>query len=533
MKTWLCALVPVALAFTLASAAQAGPPPFHAVRDFGAAGDGAALDTAAIQQAMDTCAAGGGGTVYFAPGAYRSGSLHLRSHVTLLLDNGATLLASEDDADFDPFEELGFEHDSDRETSFFHFSLLWGEDVEHVAILGQGTIDSNRQKREGPKTIGLKRCKEVTIRDVTIVNAGNYAISMLGTDGVLIDGVKIARTFCDGIDPDCCHNVRIANCDIESWDDAIVPKASFSLGYRRSTEYLTVTNCILRTACNAFKLGTESGGDFKHITVSNCVMATYESEFPNRTIAPPISGITLISADGSNIENVTIDNIAMDGVRYPIFLRLANRGRDLETPVPGTMKQVVISNITASGALIGAIAIGHPDRPIENVTLDHIKVTCQGGGDKEKAEMDMDMDIPAAMLEYPSANRFAGLRTYGVYARHVNGLRLEDCQLTLGEADTRHALIAHDVAELSIDAFRAPSVPDSAAQLSFDGVRGAVVRGCRPPDTLVWFLRASGESTGEIALLGNDFTQVKNTVLLEDGAPLDAVRMEGNLWATR
>lgn len=313
------------------------------VLTFGAKADGKTKDTAALQKAIDECRQNGGGTVYFTAGVYLSGSLHLKSHATLYLDNGATLLASPDDADFDPFEKLDFKNDADKETSYFHFSFIWGEDVDHIAILGQGTIDSNRKDRSGPKTIGLKRCKDVTIKDITIRNAGNYSISMLGTDNVNIDGVSIFATYCDGIDPDCCHNVRISNCFIESWDDAICPKTSYSLGYHRSTENLTVTNCIIATNSNAFKLGTESGGDFKHITVSNCVMTTYKSKVKYREPSKPISGISLISVDGAHIDDITISNISMEAVRFPIFLRLDNRGRDQDVPVPGTLKNVVIS----------------------------------------------------------------------------------------------------------------------------------------------------------------------------------------------
>ena len=221
---------------------------------------------------MIDCAKNGGGTVYFPPGIYLSGSIHLKSDVALYLDHGTVLMASPNDEDFDPYEKLDFENDSDHETSFFHFALLWGEDIERLAISGNGTIDGNRRKRGGPKPIALKRCKEVSIKDITILNAPNYAISMLGTDYVNIDGVSILNGYCDGIDPDACRHVRISNCHIDSYDDAIVPKASFSLGYRRSTEYITITNCQLSTNCNAFKLGTESGGDFKYITVSNCVI---------------------------------------------------------------------------------------------------------------------------------------------------------------------------------------------------------------------------------------------------------------------
>ena len=242
------------------------------VMAFGATGDGETTDTQAIQKAIDTCAESGGGTVYFAPGTYISGSIHMKSDVTLHLDTGATIRASVEESDFDPYETLDYKTDSDKETTYFHYSLIWGENISNVAIIGQGTVDGNRQKRGGPKPIAFKRCQHITVRDIKIINAPNYCISLLGCDYVNIDGVTILNAYCDGIDPDSCRYVRISNCHIESWDDAIVPKSSYALGERRATEFLTVTNCILSTSCNAFKLGTESGGGFKYITVSNCVM---------------------------------------------------------------------------------------------------------------------------------------------------------------------------------------------------------------------------------------------------------------------
>jgi len=171
---------------------------------------------------------------------------------------------------------------------------------------------------------------------------------------VNIDGVSILNGYCDGIDPDACRHVRISNCHIDCYDDAIVPKTSYSLGYHRSTEFLTVTNCQLATNCNAFKLGTESGGDFKYITVSNCVMFARDSG------RPPTSGISLESVDGANIDGITIDNISMSNVRVPVFVRLGNRGRDMDEPIPGSLQNVIISNITATGADQACLISGIP-----------------------------------------------------------------------------------------------------------------------------------------------------------------------------
>jgi polygalacturonase len=467
--------------------------------EFGAKADGGAKDTRAIQKAIETCSQRGGGTVYFPPGTYLTGSLHLRQRVALYLDHGATIKASTEENDFDPYEELGFKNAADRETSFFHCALIWAEDVEQVAILGTGTIDGNRTKRGGPKPIALKRCRHVTIKDITIRNAPNYAISLLGTDYVNIDGVNIFNGYCDGVDPDSCRQVRIANCQIETWDDAIVPKASFSLGVRRAVEYLTVTNCILATNCSAFKLGTESGGGFRHIAVSNCIM------HDRATGRSPISGIALESVDGGDIDGVTISNISMVNVRASIFLRLGNRGRDMDTPAAGTLQNVVISNIVATGAKQACPIAGLPGHAIQDVTLDNIQIAFAGGGTIEQTSV----PVPEEEDKYPEATMFGVLPSYGLYCRHVEGLRLRDIHLTLQTPDYRHALVCDDVSHVVIDAFEADRSPGAESSLRFQGVRKALIGNCLRPEPISGFLKVMDGGMEEVGLRGNDIPSVK------------------------
>jgi polygalacturonase len=164
--------LPAAGSAAPANVSQTIPATYNVVES-GARADGKAKDTPAIQKAIETCSERGGGIVYFPPGTYLAGSLHLRPRVALYLDHGATLKAGTDQTDFDPYEELGFKNEADRETSFFHYALIWAEDIEQVAILGTGTIDGNRTRRGGPKPIALKRCRHVTIKDITIRNAPN------------------------------------------------------------------------------------------------------------------------------------------------------------------------------------------------------------------------------------------------------------------------------------------------------------------------------------------------------------------------
>src|SRR5262249_7290526 len=199
-------------------------------------------------------AARSGGAVEIPAGEYVCGTLRLRSGITLRLAAGATLIASPDDADFDPPDRPPYRSFADEETTDFSFALLRGQGLRNVRLLGPGRIDGNRTRRGGPKPIALKQCRAITLRDLTLDNAPNYNISLLGCDDVDIRGVNIRNGYSDGIDPDCCRNVRIAGCRIESRDDAIVAKASLALGVRRSTENIVVTDCVLVNVRNALKL---------------------------------------------------------------------------------------------------------------------------------------------------------------------------------------------------------------------------------------------------------------------------------------
>ncbi|MBP8130664.1 MAG: right-handed parallel beta-helix repeat-containing protein [Candidatus Hydrogenedentes bacterium] len=474
----LCVPLVLLVFSSLAMPLAAESPDSRDVRAHGATGDGLADDTAAVQGAIDACAAAGG-TVVFPPGAYRCGTLYLRSRVHLFLDHGATLLGSDNPEDYAPFEKIDFRNDADPETSFFQRSLLFGDGIERVAITGSGTIDANHVKRGGPKPIALKRCAFVEIRGIRILNAPNYAISLLGTDNVNIDGVTILNAFADGIDPDSCRNVRVSNCHIESVDDAIVPKASFSLGERRACENIVVTNCVLSTVCNGFKLGTESGGGFRRIAVSNCVITGFKDH------RPAISGIALESVDGGDLDGIVVSNIVMDRVRAPVFIRLGNRGRDMGEPVPGTLRNVSVSNVVATRASLACSITGLPYARVQGVTLSDIRIHFIGGNPRQP---DNEPVLELARV-YPEAAMFGAMPAYGLYCRHVDDLALRNVVLDYADdfwrlttdvyrditwpenggmpshaepAEAGHALFCEDVRHLRIDGFRARPSRDGA-----------------------------------------------------------------------
>src|SRR2546421_2748596 len=476
------------------------------VRAFGAKGDGKTLDTAAINQAIDVTAAADGGTVYFPAGNYLSTSIHLKSNIAIYLDQGVTIIAAETTttARYDPPEPNPWDAYDDFGHSHWHNSLIWGENLENISILGPGriwgrslvrlgsqsrTAEQNAalanlpgESRAGPfgfpskrdavepgwgnKSIALKLCRNVLIRDLTIFHGGHFAILATGVDNLTIDNVKI-DTNRDGIDIDSCKNVRISNCLVNSpLDDAICPKSSYALGYARATENVTITNCQVsgyvegtlldgtfkrepqRTTgdfsspMGRIKFGTESNGGFKNITISNCVF-DYSR------------GIALESVDGALLEDVTINNITMREIpNAPFFMRLGFRGRGpKDTTTVGSLRRIIISNVVVynAGANISSIISGIPSHPIEDVTLSNIKIYTLGGGTAAQAALEPLEKEDA----YPEPTMFGDTPAYGFLIRHAKGLRIDQVSLSYLKDDLRPAFVLNDVTDVEFSRVKA------------------------------------------------------------------------------
>ena len=465
------------------------------VRDYGATGDGKTLDTLAINKTIDAAAAAGGGTVLFPAGSYVSVSIHLKSNIALYIDQGATIVAAEtsESAKYDPPEPNQWDAYQDFGHSHWHNSLIWGENLENIAILGPGIIwgkglvrtgNQSRTKAQndalgnappdpnrgpfgypnprdavepgwGNKSISLKLCRNVIIRDISILHGGHFAILATGVDNLTIDNLKI-DTNRDGIDVDACKNVRISNCTVNSpFDDGICPKSSYALGYARSTDNLTITNCqvsgydegtlldgtykrVFRNQNGTFsptgriKFGTESNGGFKNITVSNCVFDYCR-------------GLAFEAVDGALLEDVTINNIAMRDIsNSPFFLRLGVRGRGpKDKTVVGALRRVVISNVVVYNAdpKYASIISGIPGHAIEDLLLSNIRVYSQGGGTKAQAALDPKEEED----KYPEPTMFGELPAYGFFIRHVKGLQMNEVQVSYLKDDARPAFWMNDV----------------------------------------------------------------------------------------
>ncbi len=509
------------------------------VRDFGAKGDGATKDTKAIQAAIDR-ASEAGGTVVFSPGKYVSGTIHLRSNLTLRIEQGATLVFSPDDGDFDPYEELPYHMAAppkkvesqvsfvahtvperrrlsappawdDTETSYFHYALLSGDGVHNVAIEGMGTIDGNRPRRGGPKPIAIKNSEWISVRGITIRNAPNYNISFGGTDYIEVEGVKLINGYADGIDTDGCRYIRITNCYIDVWDDAVCPKASMALGKPRATEHLVVANCVLRTSCANFKFGTETSGDLRDVSVTNCVMSSRSSG------RKALGGIAIESVDGANIDGVVVSNISMDNVVSPIFIRLGNRGRGMDKPAPGSLKNISIQNVVAHGASLASSITGVENGRVQNVTIDGLNVTGAGGVAAR------DLNVPEAAAKYPDPDLFGELPALALYGRHVDGLTLRNVKVHAAEPDGRPAFVLDDVTHLEISAFDSTNVPPHQPMLLFQNVAGALLSGNRLSSAADVFLSILGGKSSDIALRGNDLRLARQAIQQSAEVPRAAI----------
>ena len=495
------------------------------VRDHGARGDGKTKDTAAIQAAID--AAAPGSVVFFPSGNYLSGTLRLRSSLVLRLAADATLIASPDDADFDPYEILEYESFADRETTDFGFALLQGHRLQHVSIIGPGRIDGNRRSRGGPKPIALKQCRHITIRDLILENAPNYNISLLGCDHVDLRGVTIRNSYADGIDPDCCRYVRIAGCRVEARDDAIVLKASLALGIRRSTENVVVTDCDLVNIRNGLKIGTESSGDFKNIVFRNCTLSGRAEigQPPPFDVRPfPSAGVSIQNVDGGRLEQVVASGITMRNVRAPIFVRLGERGWGQAVPEAGALTKVTIADLVATGAEWTSSIMGIPGHDVSDIALSNIRISGKGRGDAAL----VSRPVPERKREYPDAARFRNLPAHGLYCRHVTRLQVDRTALIVDAPDARPALVLDDVREVTVKKLVATAPPGATPVVWLRSTQDCLLDGIRSPEAAT-LARLSGPETARIRVAAG--AGPAQLVVIDPEVDSTALRIGGSVTA--
>jgi hypothetical protein len=500
------------------------------VRDFGAVPDGKTLCTQAIQQAIDACVAEGGGTVHLPPGTWLSGTIHMKSHVTLSLGAGCTLLGSTNQEDYPPYKPAL----RSRTSNYACQSLIAGEDLEDIAIVGHGTINGNgsaflwKGLPNRPYVIRFVNCRDIQVENISMRDSPMWMQHYLACDRVRISGITVwnhATWNNDGMDIDACHDVVVSNCLLDTDDDGICFKSTLD----RACENITVANCVISSHCNAIKMGTETNGGFRNIGISNCSILSprfTQNKFGQQR---GLAAIALEIVDGGDMDRIAISNISIQGMNTPIFLRLGDRGRPVQEGMPkppvGKLRNVSLSNIVATGtSYTGCSITGLPDHPIENVSLSDISLGFEGGGTAEHA----DREVQEQPERYPECDMFGVLPAYGFYCRHVKGLRFRNVRLHAEQPDHRPALVLDDVTSTVIDGLSPDCEPDAIAAIRLIQVDGAMVSGCQFLSPVMSFLQAEGSATQNVWLTGNQVPRAAKKFVTTPEVPPDAVQQANN-----
>jgi hypothetical protein len=512
------------------------------VAELGAATDGKTLCTPALQKAIDAAGAAGGGVVRFPAGTFLTGPLQLRSGVTLQLDAGATLLGSRERKDY-----YGPSSDPAKKALVFRH-LLSGIGLHHVALRGTGTLDGSgdafpdpQEKIVRPHNIYLERCEDVLIEGVRLRASGSWMQHYRLCTNVVIRGIAVfnhATHNNDGLDINSCLNVKITDCVVDSDDDAICLKSTSGVPCRN----VSISGCTASSHCNALKMGTESGGGFLDIAIAHCTVFSPTNSKAINGNQRGEAGIALEIVDGGRMENVSVTDVNISGVLAPIFLRLGDRGRTYgrpQRPAVGTMHNILLKNITAENCSpLGCAIAGLPDHPIEDVRLENISLSFEGGAQEleyihkvfQRRAAGAGGADPAGTRRliserpeaYPDCRMFGILPAYGFYCRHVKGLQIDNLKLQTVAADTRHALMFDDVETVAVRGLAVAGVPGGAALLRLVQARDVTLGGIAvraPADVLLEF---EGAQTRKIVLQQGAVEGVKRLSVTAPGVPADA-----------
>lgn len=492
------------------------------VTRFGAVGDGVTLNTGAIQQAIDACYKSGGGIVRIPEGKFLSGTIELKDHVTLHLDKGAVLLGSTDLKDYrnlDPFTEgLGTD---------VGWAFLVAVDAKDVGIEGEGRIDGqgaalkakhiltdNRPegKRWGqrPFLVRMVRCDGVTVKDVTLNYAAAWTSNYAQSTHILIERVKIVSigvAHNDGIGIDGCQQVRIRDCEVESGDDALVFKTTSS---KMACRDIVVSGLRLKSNQAGIKMGTESMAPFENIKISHCHIYNTRN-----------GGIKLLTVDGALLRDVEISDITMENVRTPMLFRLGSRlsvfrkNQDSQQPT-GVLEHVVVKNVTANAAAeaqlkppSGILITGVPGHAIHDLTLENIRIHLAGGGTPQEARH----EVPEAIDKYPEVSTFGPLiPAYGLWTRHIDGLKLKNLTFELDQPDWRPAIIVDDGKAIELTGCKLVSADGAESVIRLENVEGAKISGVTVTGQANALVRVEGAASAGIVVSQNQLNGIKHPI---------------------
>ncbi len=427
------------------------------VTRYGAVNDTTVLSTRAVQAAIDACHAAGGGTVLVPTGAYKIGSIFLRSNVTLHLENGATLFGSTDIEDYTPVQT---DYVSLR-THTPTIQLLYADGADNVAITGNGTIDGrgsafpklswNDEGITRPHLLRMIRCRNVKVEGVTLKNSGCWMQHYLACDRVKISGITVINRNNynnDALDLDGCRDVTVSDMIADSDDDAITLKSTSP----RLCENVVISNCVVSSHCNAIKLGTESNGGFRNIIIRGIAVKPSEdqsTQFFGYEGGIGHGAIVLEIVDGGTMSNIDIGDITIRGTESPIFIRLADRARPYSPDVPvtgvGTMERICLHDILIDEAgPTGSSITGMAGHPVKDVELRNIRIRHRGGQPATPAPDD------EKIAEYPESTMWGILPAKGFWLNHTRNITLDNVTVETIEPDARDIIVATDTEGLSV-----------------------------------------------------------------------------------
>jgi polygalacturonase len=441
-------------------------------RVFGARGDGAADDTASLQRAIDACAAGGGGVVRLAEGVFRSGTVELRSGVTLRVEAGAVLRGL---PDADRYRAV-----SPEEADVA--ALVIARECRDIGLDGGGTIEGPaphcwqeteeeperghaRWNPEARRWVGHRaetwptarivtflRCEGARIRGLRLTKSPRWTVHLAGCRDVAVERVTIDNPAwgpnTDGIDLDGTSDVVIRDCVIQTADDGICLKTKRTFRLTTPVRNVTVSGCRIRSACNAFKIGTETIDPVERIrfldsVVENPVEASEEMR--------GFAAVAIETVDGGEIRDVLCRAISVTNPHAGFFVRRGERLRRKARAEAGTLRDVVIEDLRVEGALRPSVIAGLPGKPVEGVRVERVRMTLRGGGGPELAAR---KEIPEKPRGYPEVPMFGRLPAAACWARHVRGLALSDWEVTVAEPDARPLFLFDDAGGAVADGIR-------------------------------------------------------------------------------
>ena len=419
------------------------------ILDFGAKSDTTILSTVAIQKAIDDCSKAGGGRVLVPAGNYKIGTIVLKSNVNLHLEQGATLYGSTSLNDYLPMKS---DYVSLR-TQTTTIQLIYADKVEHVTIDGMGTIDGRGRAFEKlswndegitrPHLLRFIQSSDIVVKDITMRNSGCWMQHYLACDRLVIEGIKVFNRNNynnDALDLDGCHEVVVRGMMADSDDDAITLKSTSP----RLCENIRISDCVVSSHCNAIKLGTETNGGFRNISISGIVVKpSYDQKEKFFGQWRGSSVISLEITDGGVMENVCVCDIVAEGTEAPIFVWLGNRARPYREGETikhvGSIRGVRIDNVSVYNAgATGCSVLGMSGHPVEDVSISNIRIHHDGG----VGETTMPPDDKEK--EYPEATMLGTLPAKGFFVRHAKNVKLDNIVVTTKAPDSRPDIVRVD-----------------------------------------------------------------------------------------